>query len=545
MPLVSAWHALLPAALAAQLQLTIADDTLTVGQTVDVQLQLVDGQHRGVPPLSGGRGVKLSFRGQGQSTVVRNFQSTRIVRYSYQLIAVEPGQWQVGPVELEVDGERLIAGPIVVTVDEAEAAADTPTSVEAVLSDTAPYEGEVVVHRLVFRHQDGVHNLRLTPSETPGFIPEPTAEAEQRERTDVENGVRTGVIEIFSPLRAVAAGDHSISPAVVSADVPEAPDPRTGRRRVDLFGRARTQTQRLATRPIPVAVRPLPRAGRPADFSGLVGDFEITARPSARTVSLGDTLTLEVVVEGTGTLAGLALPKLEDDVGVRVYDDAPELSTAVGPTGLRSRAVLRRALVPEAEGPLTLPPISLAVFDPGAGAYRRIETAPVSLQVLAGDAGGDLASFADGEAEAGAEVGALGDDILPAPGGVTVGDRSLAGVLPLAVGLPLVPALGLAGLGLVALRGRRGPDPWAALKARLAALPDAPAARLGALEAIFREAAGLRLGVGAPAVDAAALAPLGAGAVALFQALAAARYGGGASADLEARVRSFVDGGAP
>lgn len=543
MSLVLAWLAVLGAALGASAELSVADNTLAVGQTVELQLQLVDGRLRGVPQVPAEEGLKLQYRGQGQSTVVRNFETTRIVRYSYQLIAVQPGHWTIGPVTLQVDGEPVTAGPIVITVEEAREQDDRPVEVEAVLSDTEPFEGEVVVHRLVFRHREEVSNLRLSPSETPGFIAEPTAEADQTERTLNDNGVRTGVIEVLSPLRAVAAGPQTVSPAVVSADVPEDPDPRTGRRRVDLFGRARTKTQRLATRPIPVTVRPLPSEGRPAGFSGLVGDFEIRARPSARTVSLGDTLTLEVVVEGWGSLAGLSLPGLPDDAGFRVYDDAPELTAKVTAEGLRSRAVLRRALVPEAEGERTLPPIELVAFDPGTEAYTALATPPLSIQVLAGDPGGELASFADGDAEQGAEVGALGDDILPAPGGATVGDRSLSGVLPLAVGLPLVPALGLLGLGLLGWRERRAPDPWAELRGRLAALPPEPGARLSALEGIFREAAGLRLGMPGPAVSEDTLQPLGAEAVALFRALSAARYGGGADADLTSRVTHFVAGG--
>lgn len=531
---------LVSAALAAQLQMTVQDDTLHVGQAVELQVQLVDGSHRGVPQVDAGRGLQVKFSGQGQSTVIRNFQTTRIVRYSYELVAVEAGEWQIGPVELTVDGDRISAGPIRVTVEDTPKQKDAPAEIEAVLSNTRPYEGEVVVHHLVFRHRDEVHNLRLTPAETPGFIPEPSVDATQTESTVVDNGVRTGVIEMLTPLRAVSAGAHTISPAVISADVPEAADPRTGRRRVDMFGRARTRTQRLATRPVPVTVQPLPRDGRPAGFSGLVGKFSIRARPSARQLALGETLTLEIVVEGLGSLAGFQLPKSSGEDGFRIYDDAPEVRAEVSSAGLRSRAVLRRALVPEREGTLTLDPIELSVFDPSTGAYTTVSTSAIAIKVLAGDAGGKVASFSDADGGTGSEVGALGDDILPAPGAVTVSDHSLAGVLPWVVGAPVVPALGLLGLGFTGLVSRREPDPWAVLRQRLAALPTEPAARLSALESIFRDAAALRLGISGPAVDLAALGPLGDDTLALFKALNAARYGGGGDADLTARVVAFV-----
>jgi hypothetical protein len=137
-----------PAALAAQLQLTVDDNEVAVGDVVQVQLQVVDGQLRGVPELPSDRGLQVRFRGQSQSTVVVNFETTRLVRYSFEAVAVAPGRWTLGPVDVVVDGEPLSAGPVSIEVREEPAGDDEPASVEGSLSATEPWEGQLLVHRL-------------------------------------------------------------------------------------------------------------------------------------------------------------------------------------------------------------------------------------------------------------------------------------------------------------------------------------------------------------------------------------------------------------
>jgi hypothetical protein len=111
------------------------------------------------------------------------------------------------------------------------------------------------------------------------------------------------------------------------------------------------------------------------------------------------------------------------------------------------------------------------------------------------------------------------------------------------MGLVGVPAGLWIVLGLLGWLRSRPDDPFAAVRRSLAALPKEPEARLGALESAFRDVAGLRLGLPAPTVDQTAVQRLGSEALALYQDLDRARYGGGDAVDLEARVRRFVGQG--
>ena len=223
--------------------------------------------------------------------------------------------------------------------------------------------------------------------------------------------------------------------------------------------------------------------------------------------------------------------------GFRVYDDAAEFSAHVNEGRYRSVAVFRRALVPEQEGQLTIPPVELTVFDPDAESYVTLRSDPIALDVRAGEAGmAEVSRFSDGDGKRAIE--ALSDDILPPPGGATIRDRRLSAALPALLGIPL-----LAGLGLVGLWGYRRRPAQAlgpSLAAQLSDLPADPAQRLARVEDIFRQAAAQRLGKDAPGLTGEDVAALGELAAALYADLSRARYGGELDAALEDRVRAFV-----
>ena len=470
-----------------------------------------------------------------------SFRTTRDPAFRFQ-----SGQFVM--VGLEVDGKPITAPAVTVTVAPRSQEAKADRDVSATLSDTSPYLGEVVIYKFRFEHRGDVLDANWTPPSYDGFVREQQAEVSQREVNKTVDGQTVTVAAIDVPLVAAASGDRAVGPAMLRAQVPGGA--RRGRSN-DPFAnspfRALTDVsnETLTAPAVKAHIRALPETGRPADYSGLVGHFTLKATPSARSIKLGETLTLDVMVEGDGTLTGFKLPPPTGE-GFRAYDDAPELAATLDESGFRATAHLRRALVPEREGTLTIPPITLSVFNPTSGAYETVQTEPSALTVLPGESdGGQVSSFAAAPPAAPGGVASLGQDILPVPGDASVHDRTLAGGLAWMLLPPALPAIGLLGLSLSGALGRRRADPWAGLKARMNTLPADSGARLGALEQLFREAAGLKLGKPAPGLDRTALAPLGERASALYTDLERARYGGLSVEDLEPRVRQFISEVAP
>lgn len=127
----------------------------------------------------------------------------------------------------------------------------------------------------------------------------------------------------------------------------------------------------VAGAPLGLVVRPLPHAGRPLSFSGAVGDLRVRADASPRALGVGESIALELVIEGPGNLALLDAPRLDLGGDFRVFGHVRER----GP----ERVTFRYAVAPARAGALRLPPIELAYFDPEAGAYRTATTAAIEV----------------------------------------------------------------------------------------------------------------------------------------------------------------------
>ena len=537
---------------AARITVEVQSRELVVGQTVPVRVKVIDGHPRGLPNIPTGSGLMLRFESQSQQHVVSNFKSTRIVQFTYQLSATQPGSWHMGPVDVVVDGQRLGAAPV--TIQVAEQPVDQgQRPLISTLSDIAPFLGEVVVYRLQFKRARPVLSVEWTPPSFDGFVQEKVAQQDQREYQATEGTERFTVHTIEIPLVAVAPGIHTVPPAVLTARYRPSPRSRGQSRRTnfeDLFRGSsllgnRSDRKTHTAAPLSLEVRPLPEVGRPVDFGGLVGRFTLTTELSVQEVRLGESVTLTTVIEGDGTLHGFRLPPVATDAGFRAYDDSPEVTAKVRNGVFSARAVIKRAIVPDTEGTLTVPGLEIPVFNTATERYAWLQTRPIVIEVRPGERGaGAVSSFLGEAGDARRRVESLGEDILP----VTVPDRledaTLQGALPIIVALPGIPfLLWLALVGNAWLDSRRV-DPLVIQRRRLTKLPQDSAERLAVLEDVFREVAGLRLGVPAPGLDSDAVAALGGEAAAIYSALERARYGG-AGAGLEVlvkRVAHFVEG---
>lgn len=523
---------------------------LAQGETVTARVRVTNGVVRGVPALPAGSGLQVRYTGQSQQQVIVNFQSTRIVEFSFAVTALAEGSWSLGPAQVQVGNQTLTAPAQTIQVSPRSAQEQARNDVVGTISDKAPYLGQVVVYAFRHKHADRVLDMDWTPPTFDGFMVEKTAEATQRNYQVDEDGVTYGVEEIFQPLVATDTGPRTIPPAVLTVQVPG-----RGRSRNPFLGNVESRV--LSSEPIAVTVRPLPAQGRPADFSGLVGSFHLqaTARREGSNqgaapgrplkVALGESITQEITLSGDGSLTGATLPTPPAGGGYRVYDDAPDIQAKVEEGAFSAVATFRRAVVPTVEGRVTVDPVTVSVFDPQTQSYQRLRTDPLVLDVQPGEQGaGQVQQFGKPgtPTDERQDVQALGEDILPVPGGAHVRDHGLKAALPWAVGLPLLPAVGLVAMGVQALSARRRPDPRARLRGRMQGLPTEPDARLAALEDCFREACGLRLGRPAPGLDRAAIAGLGEEAAEVYEALTRARYGGFTpGGGLEAQIRAFVE----
>jgi hypothetical protein len=128
---------------------------------------------------------------------------------------------------------------------------------------------------------------------------------------------------------------------------------------------------------IVLEVEPLP-GGAPSGFHGAVGQFAISAVLDKPSVSVGDPVTLQVTIQGSGNLEQLDPPDLPTLTGWQVFSQNATLSVV-------GDKVFQWTLIPSAVGMQTIPPLQLVYFDPQQAIYRQLQTAPLTLQVVEGE----------------------------------------------------------------------------------------------------------------------------------------------------------------
>ncbi len=132
---------------------------------------------------------------------------------------------------------------------------------------------------------------------------------------------------------------------------------------------SRVVPRELTTAIEAVTILPLPEPPPESKFIGLTGNWDVTFKRSPEKIKVGDTVTISVNIQGSGSLETLNPPQLEIP-GFRAYP--PEQDKHYDPRTNRSNAEIRYLLIPTEPGPHDLL-LRLAVFLCKQGKYRDFE----------------------------------------------------------------------------------------------------------------------------------------------------------------------------
>ncbi len=280
----------------------------------------------------------------------------------------------------------------------------------------------------------------------------------------------------------------------------------------------RPQNIELASKPVALKILPIP--GETA-FKGPVGRFDLTARLDKTSLAVGDAATLRVRLSGSGNLRTVSEPPKVTAGNARLYPPTTRTEPAKGghPTAIEWEYVV----VPTASGEVTIPPVSLEIFDP---AEKRVVTRTTPPLRLAAEGAGLQASVPASAVGVTPSPAAQAETTLPAepkaagPAGAAPGAAAASAASTAAldlsqktVTLPLwlliaVPAALVVGLG-GALFVRRPGSQRADLKAALLPEPGETKERAAArLDRVLRDGLARRFGVPEGATAATILATL-------------------------------------
>jgi hypothetical protein len=150
----------------------------------------------------------------------------------------------------------------------------------------------------------------------------------------------------------------------------------------DFFGRLQERRVTLASQAQSLSVEPLPVVGQPADFAGAVGRFELSASATPVKPGPGDPVTVRMVLRGYGNFDRVSPPRLSDAGGFKTYDptSAFEPRDTVGYEGAKN---FEQLIIPKDPAVTEIPALTFSYFDPDAGQYQTVRTAPIPLQISA------------------------------------------------------------------------------------------------------------------------------------------------------------------
>jgi hypothetical protein len=130
-----------------------------------------------------------------------------------------------------------------------------------------------------------------------------------------------------------------------------------------------------------IEVLPLP-PGAPKDFIGAVGKFELDYSLAKTKIRQGDVAELTVTISGTGNLQNINKPRLILPKGVVIYGD-PEIKEdfSYGVSGAEGKVIYTYHLQFNTDQVESLPPVSIAYFDPNLRKYVQIKKRRIELDI--------------------------------------------------------------------------------------------------------------------------------------------------------------------
>jgi BatD DUF11 like domain len=374
--LTLAFLCLLPIlAKAANFTASLDRDTITLGEDVHFILTIKGGDFKNLPALPSlpNTGIQGPMRGNSFSMV--NGVASSSSSLTYVLTPTQPGQIDIPPITVDVDGQKLQSAPLKLKIEKAAVnpAVAKGIFVKLALPKNQVYLGELLPVEIQLYLQQQARLAEMPHFKEEGFtlgkMQQPT------QASTILNNQRYQVITFKTFVVPAKAGKVAIGPASIALNVPRPDSRRT------IFGElVDWQQVTIESDPQTLDVLPLPKETMPASFSGAVGNYSVSVNVSPTNVATGDPITVKVQVSGRGPLDLVTLPQQADWNQFKVYPPTSEVQFAdeLGMSGVKTFAL---TVVPESTSIKELPPFSFSYFDPDQKDYRTVTQPAVALTV--------------------------------------------------------------------------------------------------------------------------------------------------------------------
>ncbi len=395
----------------------------------------ISGRNAGEPKLPDmANFAALAGRSSSQNIQFVNGRMSASTTVNYTFYAQAAGSFEIGPVEVEIDGQVQRSQPIRIEIVASSGAAPPAGGQQPAPAQTDPslqgddnalflraevdrrtvYQNEpvIVTYKIYTLRNISGYNVAKLPNFAGFWVENFDLPPRPRTYNQVINGQRYLVAEIKrSAIFPQSTGQQVLEQMALECEVQM---PRSRGRARDPFESffddpffARTARVAISSKPVEIEVLPLPTAGRPASFNGVVGNYTLKATVDRTAVKTNEAVTLKITASGQGNIKTLTLPRLELPADFEVYD--PKISENVDRSGgeISGNKTWEYVMVPRFAGTHEIKAVELSFFDARAKQYRTASTAPIGLSIEQGAA----QSAAAGGGISKQDVRLLGQDI--------------------------------------------------------------------------------------------------------------------------------------
>lgn len=392
---------------AATVRAYVQPSTARPNQVINYVITVQDGQVNSVPslrfPLQIGQTSGVS---SSQQIQIINGRQTASIQLSWGITATEPGEFVIPPQTVVVDGQSMTTNEVKLTVENGGGASpkndQDPSQDDAnrpilqiELGKKEIYQGEVVPVNvsLYVPRQVQLRRLGLIEMEKSDFAIARFPQTNEQSSTVID-GIGYYVLTFRSTLSSLRTGDLKVGPANLELLV-EVPmegqqqgvfPPGFGQNFPPGFfpGMSEPRKLEVKSQQVTLKVLPLPAEGRPANFSGAVGEFQMDASASPTDLTVGDPVSVDLVVAGAGNFDALNTPALVASGGWKIYP--AKRFVIEGPADQNQTPTVERkigytqVIVPEAVH-ASVPAFELNYFSPSQKKYITLRTEPIALNM--------------------------------------------------------------------------------------------------------------------------------------------------------------------
>lgn len=385
-------------------------------------------------------------RSQQSSTQIINgkVSSSRSITYTYILMAVSEGTFNIPAASIEVDGEKIFSNPLTIKVlpKDKEGSnsnqgqgnsgissrnqksggriTDKDLFVLATASKTKVHEQEaILVTYKAYTTVDLRQLLGKMPDQQGFYVQEVELPTQKTFKLEHYKGRNYNTVVyrqyVLFPQKSGKLEIPAVTfDAVVAQRIAVSDDP------FEAFfnGGGYVEVNKKIVAPkLVINVDPLP--AKPEGFSGGVGTFSLKSDISTTELKANEAVTIKLTISGTGNMKLVSAPEVKFPHDFEIYDPKIEDNYELTANGLSGTKTIEYLAIPRHAGNFTIPPIEFKYFDIKSGQHKTLTTEAYELKVAKGDGSATgqqvIADFTNKE-----NVKVLGTDILFIKTGDTV-----------------------------------------------------------------------------------------------------------------------------